>query len=112
MAEVSQSQTRQLKLTKALLGEYECEMTKAFDKHLIKPHRNWSTYMCPFDRGRMVLRYPGATRGCIWYDENNVITDIKFYKEGYDNEDTLGGEEYHASVQEEANKYIGCRLIF
>lgn len=53
------------------------------------------------------IRYPGATRGHIEVDVNDVITDIVLYKgENYDT-----SEIYESNVEECFVKYIGMRLV-
>ena len=54
----------------------------------------------------MIIRYPGATRGYIELDNNNIITDIVLYSDACF--DTL--KQYDVKVIEAVKKFIGYKL--
>ena len=61
------------------------------------------TYLYHYSDDTWVFRYPGATRGHIKIDDNNIITEIKIYK------DT---NIYKPEAEEICKKYIGYKLMF
>jgi hypothetical protein len=87
------------------------DMTKEFDNYLLYKGTFETYIMEPeeFTDGRScALRVPGATRGAVVVDENNVITEIVLY------EDTCFGKVacYDRSILDILPSYIGAKLVF
>ena len=85
--------------------DYVNDFTKELDtilKHKVEGV-NFNTYLYPYSDDIWVFRYPGATRGHIKIDDNDIITDIKIY------EDT---NIYKPEAEEICKKYIGYKLTF
>jgi hypothetical protein len=74
-----------------------------FKKHVRQGYCIGS-YMMFKNKDTAAIRYPGATRGHVRFDENYIITEIKLYDE-YDN------KCYKVAVMKELQKFIGCKLI-
>lgn len=85
--------------------DYENDLTKEMDKHLLKKHKDFKSYIC---KGNMALRYPGATRGHIEIDDNMVIVDIVLYDTACDNIVKC----YKSTIREVIKKFIGAKIIF
>jgi hypothetical protein len=77
------------------------------DMFLYIPNKNFKTYIYDHSpNGRTWgIRYPGATRGSIIVDENNIIIDIIL-----SNIPQLGSI-YKDEVKECFKKYIGMKLV-
>ena len=103
--------------TKDDLGYYISKITKEFDKHL-KP--NWkemtregytSTYVMEketFNGANVIpIRYPGATRGHIELDSNDVITRIVLYDTCYN---IIGC--YESTLKEVTSQFVGFKAVF
>ena len=92
------------KLNKGNSKYFTNELIEEIDKHLIFERiNNLQTYILgdkPYN-SYYAIRYPGATRGGIKVDENNVITHIVI-EEGF----------YKESVQEGVKEFIGCKIVF
>ena len=103
--------------------EYCGEITDFMDKYITDYHKKihdnmkhvFRTYLYPANRygnQRLIsFRYPGATRGHIELDKNNIIKNIVFYP------DTCFGEErlsplYDRKIIEDIKQFIGQELIF
>ena len=54
----------------------------------------------------IAIRYPGATRGCIIFNETKVIEKVMIYEDDYHTDDI-----YPPNVRECLTKYIGMKLI-
>lgn len=86
--------------------DYVNDLTKELDKHLIGKYPDYiCTYIygiIPDEHGWIAIRFPGATRGAIQLDENNVIQRISLYKDirCYDN-----------GAEKAVSKFIGHKLI-
>lgn len=84
---------------------YYCELTLDLDKRLIESKKNEYfnnyIYKFSFDTKQSAIRFPGATRGCI-YHENGIITNIKIYD---DSNCYIDGTEDFLS-----KKYVGIKL--
>ena len=89
-------------------SDYINNLTKEMDTYLkYKSPYTFGTYLCGKYQGRCAIRYPGATRGHIKVDENEVIIEIVLYKgENYDT-----SEIYESNVEECFEKYIGMRIV-
>lgn len=91
-----------------------CELTEEMDKYLLHKSELNYTYIQEFGKREdgkegfvYVLRAPGATRGCIITDQNNIIESINFYKDTcYDLLNT-----YDRKMEEIKEKYIGREII-
>lgn len=103
--------------------EYCGEITEFIDKYIIGYHKSihdnmkhvFRTYLYLTNKceGQKLVsfRYPGATRGHIELDKNNIIKDIRFYSDtcfGESNLDPL----YDRKIEEDIKRFIGQELIF
>lgn len=81
------------------------DLTKEMDKYLVYQNSKhpMNTYIYDKFKDKWTLRFPGATRGYIKVDENEVITEIVLY------DDTVG--IYKPEVRECFNKYIGIKIV-
>ena len=91
------------------LGEYKNEITDFLDSYLTLPFKKIvrkgytdGTYMI-FHKEAAAIRFPGATRACVCFNEDSIITDILFY-----NDVSL---IYKKEGIEKVNKFIGYKLI-
>ena len=101
---------------------YEGEITKFIDKYIINDAEKImlsegyiGTYLWGLEendkyRGT-AFRYPGATRGFIKLNNDNIIEDIIFYP------DTCFGEGrlepfYYRKIIEDIKQFIGQELVF
>lgn len=84
------------------------DFTRELDKHLKGGSFCNYIYTERIKRGEdkylVAFRYPGATRGHLELDRNNVIKDIQIYKDSRD--------IYEDTVDEAVKKFIGYRLEF
>lgn len=91
-------------------SEYTSELTKEMDTYLLHPHHCLKTYMVEFEttdkKVTWVIRYPGATRGCM-VEENGIITEIKFYQDSC--YETL--KTYRKEMESIIDKYIGLKVV-
>ena len=55
---------------------------------------------------RYIIRYIGASRGCIDIDDNNVITDVRIYHDKYRTD-----RIYNENVDELLKRFIGYELV-
>lgn len=82
-------------------------LTKEMDRHVIDELSEYDyTYIYgdkPDEFGRYPLRFPGATRGAIRVNKDNIIEEIEFCKET--------SYIYKDSVKEAVKKFVGCRII-
>jgi len=90
------------------MEEYVNELTKEMDKHLdVSGYpESWCTYIYeskPNHNGWYAFRFPGATRGGIKVNEDNVIEKIEFFRDI----DFL----YKESVEEAVKKFIGDKIV-
>lgn len=88
--------------------EYTNDLTRDMDSYLKRPNEHMQTYI--YDHSltgkTWAIRYPGATRGHIEVDENNIITDIVLYKDSY-RTDKIYKEEVWSCFE----KYIGMKFV-
>jgi hypothetical protein len=84
------------------------DLTREMDSYLKHENKYMQTYI--YDHSltgkTWAIRYPGATRGHIEVDENNIIKDIVLYKDSY-NTDKI----YKDDVRSCFEKYIGFKLV-
>ena len=90
--------------------EYTNDLTREMDNYLKHKSKYAQTYIMEVeqirDRYYSALRYPGATRGHIEVDDNNVIIDIKLYT------DLPTDKIYEYNVRDIFKNYIGKKLVF
>ena len=93
--------------------DYQNAITKMLDMHLKTPYKvtlrqgyHYGTYIL-FEKNdnSAAIRFPGATRGHIDYDENQIITKIVLYD--IEEVDFI----YKRSIQRELMKFIGMKLV-
>lgn len=87
--------------------DYVNDLTKEIDKHL---GNGWPEYFCtyiygnrPNQHGWYSFRFPGATRGGIRVNADNIIEEIKFFRDI-----TF---IYDEGVEEAVKKFIGSKII-
>ncbi len=100
---------------------YTCKITEFIDKYILKQYddefQNWNfrTYLWGLEENQSfkgsAFRWPGATRGYIELDKDNIIINIVFYP------DTCFGTErlsplYDRKVEEDIKIFIGKKLVF
>lgn len=81
------------------------DLTREMDEHLLQDKKFpfCYTYLLPDLKGeRFILRYPGATRGQLYVDKNNIITEILL------NENRSC---YKDTVKDIIQKYIGIKIV-
>ena len=93
-------------------NEYVCDLTYEMDKYLNVPmERANLTYLYDYGPRKdkdgkpghiYTIRVPGATRGHIYLDNDDAITEIEFYKK------TMC---YDKRIVEDMQKYIGYQII-
>lgn len=97
------------------LNDYENEITAEMDKHLVKEckemlakgYGSGSYIHSHINPNSMVLRFPGATRGHIEFDNEMVILKIVLYP------DKCFGKLgcYKPSVRYAVQKYVGSKIV-
>lgn len=94
---------------KSSLG-YVNDLTKEMDSYLKYKDNILCTYLYdadkPTDKGYIAIRFPGATRGHIKVNKDNIIEEIKLYDDKY-NLDKI----YEFNVRDCFEKYIGMKLV-
>lgn len=98
-----------IKEVNIIYDRYTGSITKEMDKFLkYKSIHSYKTYIAKYDIGKKeniyVFRVPGATRGDIITDKDNVIKEINFYKNAFD--------VYQENITNYCGRFIGCKLIF
>lgn len=87
--------------------DYVNDLTKEIDKYLDgKWPEYWCTYIYgnkPNHHGWYSFRFPGATRGGIKVDKDNIIEKIEFFRDI-----TF---IYKDDVEEAIKKFIGSKII-
>lgn len=87
---------------------YIGSITKEMDRFCKDKCKWFRTYILIYELNEKeniyVFRLPGATRGNIKTDKNNVIKEINFYKDTFD--------VYQEAIVDYCKKFIDCRLIF
>ena len=93
--------------TKDLLG-YRNELTEELDKFCVFKHGNcrFYNYLVKFTDSLLLIRYPGATRGCVEVDGNGFIKKIELYKN-----DALP-ILYKEAARETIQRFIGFQILF
>lgn len=95
-----------LVLKKRSDGQYICNLTKIMDDNLKSRKTIFSTYIFEIKCDNLwLIRFPGATRGYIKVDENEIIEDIKIYKDSCIYIDIEGLE------QKLKDKFLGMKII-
>lgn len=86
--------------------DYVCDLTREMDMCLNIERHSFNTYIYheKID-GYWLIRYPGATRGKIVVDENDVIKNIILY------DNTYVARIYGYKVKNIFKKYIGKKII-
>lgn len=88
---------------------YKNDLTTELDKYLLdafKKNYLIGTYLYgePKER-KLAIRYPGATRGGILFDYNNIITKIII-------DDNWSCYDCNSEMHAVLEKYVGAKLIF
>ena len=86
--------------------DYVCELTEDMDKYIkFENPTIFNTYIYNDKIDKYwLIRFPGATRGRITVDENEVITNIEIYRD----ENNIYKEETENILRE---KYIGYKIV-
>lgn len=92
-------------ITKREKDSFQNDITREMDKHLILGYSFYTYIYDELIKGKVIIRYPGATRGCISIDQDSIITDIAIY-------DPPEVSCYLPSVNEAVKQFIGCKLVF
>lgn len=95
------------------IGDFINDLTKEMDNHLTEDNcKAFGTYIYDHQihKNHWAIRYPGATRGHILVDDNNVIQDIKLYDTATDSIKSVGC--YKDSVKDAVKKFIGYKIVF
>lgn len=103
-----------------LIGEFTffCDTMTILKTEVLKTYKEYAgiaTYVLEPDRYTpcmYAIRFPGATRGHIEVDENNIIKDIKFYGDsGIAKKEPHNVGIYKESIIEEVKKFIGRKIV-
>lgn len=102
------------------------ELTKEMDSYLLHAY-TWGFFVTyiyePLKTAshQYVIRFPGATRGCIICDKNDIIQKIDFYEDTcynipYSDKNSRGKRiewmgPYHSAMNHIRDKYIGRKMI-
>lgn len=83
-------------------------ITLELDKHLIfESNLSLKNYIYNEKfKDSYAIRYPGATRGHIKVDENNIITEIKIYHDKYRTD-----KIYKDTIDKALEKFIGFEFV-
>lgn len=88
---------------------YTNELTEFLDAHMeFKPNHPLTNYCMRYDDTHIAIRYPGATRGDIEIDENNVVIDVKLYN--MTGGCSYGGKIYKDGTDLEILKFVGYKV--
>lgn len=100
---------------------YTCEITEFIDKYILEKWKddyiNWGskTYLWGLEENESfkgtAFRWPGATRGYIALDKDDIITDIVFYPDTSFGTARLS-QLYDRKVEEDVKVFIGKKLVF
>jgi hypothetical protein len=97
-------------------SNWKNEVTDFLNQYLKVPYKkclrdgyNRGTYIMFSRSDGAAIRFPGATRGSIWWDENHIITKIEIYgDECYDgNLEVIYKKEVHKLL----DQFIGCKMV-
>lgn len=85
---------------------YYNEITDYLDKYLLKVDNCWRGYRNyiyeePINNS-WLIRVPGATRGNIIVDDNNIILEINLYEDSFC---------YNREVLNNLDQFIGSKLV-
>ena len=96
-------------LTKLDSDDYINDLTKEMDKHLLPGWPDYlNTYLWkPFEKDGTAIRFPGATRGHVEFDDDLVITDIVLYDTASENCIAC----YKPSIHEAVKQFIGSKIV-
>lgn len=84
------------------------DLTKFMDSMAeINIHPDFCTTYLYINKADIFIRFPGATRGMIYTNDNNIITDIMLYEETCFDKGLMG-MRYKKELAEEIKKFIGC----
>lgn len=88
------------------------ELTDFLDEHMINEvHKDYlgvGNYCMELDEKHIAIRYPGATRGGIEVDENNVVVNVRLYN--MTGGVAYGGKIYKDGTDQEILKFIGYKV--
>lgn len=91
-------------------GDWENDLTREMDKHLLPGCPEYfKTYLWHrFDPDGVAIRYPGATRGHIEFNEEMIITKIVLYDTAFDHK---GVRCYEPTVEQAVQRFIGDKIV-
>lgn len=84
------------------LNDKAKSISKSLDLNLANYIMYWGTYNGITE---WVIRFPGATRGKIVVDKNDIIKEICIYDDIYDTNDI-----YEEGLDDELQKFVGTKL--
>lgn len=96
------------------MNEYKNEITNELDENVLGDSLlsiKWGggSYLYgDKEDGRLAIRFPGATRGGLSFNEEGIITDIMLYKD----KPARSVQCYKEEVYELIKKYVGAKMIF
>lgn len=100
---------------------YVGEITDFIDKYIVDKHKHermesfFKTYLWGLEENESfkgtAFRWPGATRGYIALDKDDIITDIVFYPDTSFGTARLS-QLYDRKVEEDVKVFIGKKLVF
>lgn len=69
-------------------------------------------YICFHSKGCLVMRSFGASRGCIKYNDDGIITEVRIYDESINfGKGGIFKHEDKDKINESLNKYVGYRFF-
>jgi hypothetical protein len=100
------------KLKYGTSNEYINDLTKFMDNMIaVNEHPKFcSSYLCISGHNDISIRFPGATRGGIEVDSNNVITNIVLDEE-YCFDKKQKDMRFKIELKEEIKKFIGYKIV-
>lgn len=87
-----------------------CEITDVLNQYNVFKNRASQLYICPHPEGCLVIRGVGATRGCIRFDEEYVITEVLIYDDYNYGKGGIFKVEDKSKILEEMKKFIGYKI--
>jgi DNA-directed RNA polymerase subunit RPC12/RpoP len=95
-------------------NEYVNELTKLMDAMTeINEHPDFCvTYITNRHSGVKSIRFPGASRGYIEYNEDCMVTKIELYEDTCFDKKKCTDIRYKREVVEAIQKYIGWQLVY
>lgn len=88
------------------LKDYTNDLTREMDSFLKSNNKHFENYIYDKFQNKWIIRYPGATRGYIEVDENDIIVDIVLYHDSMETD-----KIYLPEIRECFSKYIGMKLV-